>query len=426
MIACIALSAGAQGANAALNIGCCLILAALALWQVKLSRGWTKLGPAMPLFWLFAGGLPVIYWGVDQVPAIGLALITLFVGSYCLGYAVPLAPRATKSRYALDCNALLRAVVPLALIGALAIPLHLKLAPGLTGSGVQALAREISLQRYEAGVVAPAVVRLTFPAFYAAAALGGVLCASSLASRPRIIGALAVVPAFAYGALTTTKAAAIWSFLLWFGGWLVAQVALVRPLNRLRVRSLFAMTVGLAATIAAAFFLRYDLRSLDQWAAIADKFLVYALAHQYNFSVWASEMRFPLPDLHLGAVSFGGVLSTFFGAGRVQGVYADFAQNGAQSIGNIYTAFRGLIEDFGVVGAGLLMAAVGSTARYLTEGYRIRGLAPVTATLGIALYLWIGFSFAVNALYYTTINASLLVVFLALVFSTSRVPGAGR
>ena len=125
-----------------------------------------------------------------------------------------------------------------------------------------------------------------------------------------------------------------------------------------------------------------------------------ALGYLAVFSRWTTSSEGPEAfHLSLGAYTFGGVLETVGLHNRQLGVYANSLtlEGGDQS--NIYTAFRGLIEDFSLPGAAAGLLLTGFFGGYVYGRPRLSPSVKCTmlaAFYGFVLWSPIGSLFVYN------------------------------
>jgi oligosaccharide repeat unit polymerase len=126
------------------------------------------------------------------------------------------------------------------------------------------------------------------------------------------------------------------------------------------------------------------------------------------FSSWLQTNAFSV-NLHpsLGQYTFAGVFELLHIHTRVAGLYTDQVQIDGAGY-NIYTAFRGFIEDFTVPGALVFLALVGFGAEIVYQLVRSGNLRFAGfLTAFYAATLW---SFVVDLFIYNTIVLAFLIL----------------
>jgi oligosaccharide repeat unit polymerase len=164
--------------------------------------------------------------------------------------------------------------------------------------------------------------------------------------------------------------------------------------------------------LAAAFVLiqmvRYAGWSQGRPLAVVELLWLDTFPYLGAFSIWFQHSAMSA-SLHpsLGQYTFAGVFELLHIHSRVAGLYTD--QVLINGVGyNIYTAFRGLIEDFTVPGALLFLVVVGFGVQLAYRHVRSGDLAYVGILAAFyAATLW---SFVVDVFIYNTIVLAFVVL----------------
>ncbi len=218
--------------------------------------------------------------------------------------------------------------------------------------------------------------------------------------------------------ILTTKSSILLPMALGVSAYLATSIAADNP-PRLTVKRAAWLT-GIVVVLAGAFVLIQMARyaGWSQGSPLAVVQLLWADAFPYlgAFSIWF-QGKAVSGSLHppLGQYTFAGVFEVLHIHSRVAGLYTD--QVTVNGVGyNIYTAFRGFIEDFTIPGALLLLGAVGFGAELAYR--RVRAGDLLYVGLLAAFYgatLW---SFVVDVFIYNTIVLSFLVLIGYLAIAT--------
>jgi oligosaccharide repeat unit polymerase len=195
------------------------------------------------------------------------------------------------------------------------------------------------------------------------------------------------------------------------------KVATGRERFRLLNRNILIVAV-ICAIAGTALFIVTDAirsRSEDQGVVIAaDPGRMKAAAFGYlsAFSQWMSGYR---PDgLGLGVYTFGGLLDLAGLHPRAFGVYMSSVTLSGMEESNVYTAFRGLIEDFSFPGAMVICAGLGAVCGYgygqLRRG-RMRWALGLSAFYAFVAWSPLGSLFVYNGLILAWCVAAVLLTF---------------
>lgn len=199
---------------------------------------------------------------------------------------------------------------------------------------------------------------------------------------------------------SNTKAGFIACCILWLAGWCVSYLFLNGKLPKIQNRYLIAMGIGLAAIIAILYFvmlLRTGDFSVSMRRRIVDKLWVYALGQVVNFDYWFENME--IDSLQFGLNNFMFVFKDLGMVVRNQGVYVDLL-NG---YGNIFTAFRGIICDYGVYGGLIYCFIRGAIIQYCIIKVGTRNIkTTLSACLVAGGYLWNIYGFIISPWIYNS------------------------
>jgi oligosaccharide repeat unit polymerase len=196
----------------------------------------------------------------------------------------------------------------------------------------------------------------------------------------RMIGVATLLPAFTYGVLTAARAAILLGLTCWIGGF-VATLC-VRNEGRLKLFSAKRFTsVLLAGACMVGMFAAIGGVRDSRWyhSFVLDfqesKIFAYMFGSPAAFANWWSGNS-DISGAQWGVRTFAGEFDLLGIRTKTIGAYTDLANvvMGAEE-SNVYTIFRGLIEDFTPFGAVLISACVGGLASwaYVTSSKNVRG-----------------------------------------------------
>lgn len=236
----------------------------------------------------------------------------------------------------------------------------------LTPIGVLSVGARWSLLRYD-DAFEPWSVRLLITWFHPAALLGGVLFACSRRRLDRVVGGMTVLPAVVYGVLTGARAAILLGLTCWIGGY----VSTLRVRNRGRLVIFSAKRLALlllTAVCMVVMFASIDGVRNSSWLQTfalevhEQKLSNYMLGSPAAFANWYGHAD--LSRAEWGARTFANEFDLLHLRKRIVGDYLDKANVVGTETTNVYTVFRGLIEDFSVLGAALIAASIGGLASW--------------------------------------------------------------
>ncbi len=285
----------------------------------------------------------------------------------------------------------------------------------LSSAGLLAIGHLLSVARYS-GENEPFVFRVLYIWVYPAALLGGLAFAFASSRKSKLICFAAVIPALAYVFVETAKAGVLFVGCCWFAGYMTMRVATGRERFRVLSRKILIAAATCAIAGVALFVVTDAIRSHseDQDVVIeADTARMKAAMFGYlsAFSQWMSGKR---PEgLGFGAYTFGGLFDLAGFHPRAIGVYESSVTLTGLEENNVYTAFRGLIEDFSfpvaVVICAMLGALCGHAYGQLRRG-RFRWALAVSAFYAFVAWSPLGSLFVYNGLVLAWCIAAVLLI----------------
>jgi oligosaccharide repeat unit polymerase len=229
-----------------------------------------------------------------------------------------------------------------------------------------ALGHLLSVERYSGGED-PLLVRALVPWVYPAALLGGMTFVATKVRRARLLSCAPFVPTLLLGVLAAALAGVLITGCCWGAGYLAMKVFLSQGHYRLVSRRLVLVTAALALSLIGCFALRDALRVQtyeQEFQVQSDWVRIKASTFGYLavFGHWIETKN--SPPLGYGAYTFSGVFDLTGWHARAAGVYETGVPLPGGEEPNIYTAFRGLMQDYSLPGAVLLCFLVGIAAAF--------------------------------------------------------------
>jgi oligosaccharide repeat unit polymerase len=211
---------------------------------------------------------------------------------------------------------------------------------------------------------------------YPAALLGGMLYPISEKARDRFLGLSSLLPALVYTFLTGARSVFLVGLACWLGGMWSVHVALSEGATRLfkkkSLLSLAAMALGLFFLFVVVDTFRGPVDTQEMhFETDNGRVRNYMFGSPAAFADW-----FQHPDdssLRWGSLTFEGIYNLLGIRERILGTYTDAAQTVGQESTNIFTIFRGLIQDFTLPGAFLICGIWGFLSG---NAYSSRSLRP--------------------------------------------------
>jgi oligosaccharide repeat unit polymerase len=396
-----------------------LVLPAIAFAARRSGGSWYSPAAFFAGFWCIFGGLPLIASPI-AVPPGGMLFLVAACAAVLLGAwaAQRRWPATTAASPPLNEPPLLGwLVAACTLMGVVVVVLILG-SINVAGSanrdisfgGIVATIHQLAIARNAGTWQEPAVARVLTTAVYLGAMLSGVMIAMRNTGWVRWLSLAVFLPSITITVILTTKASLLVPLVLGASSYLATSVATGRPPSLTLKRAVWL--AGVIAVLAVAFVLvqmvRYAGWSSGQPLAVIQLLWLDSFPYLGVFSAWFQANALST-TFHpaLGQYTFAGVFELLHIHTRVAGVYTEQVTIGGSTY-NIYTAFRGLIEDFTVPGALVFLALVGFGAQMAYQ--RVRpGNLPYAGLLA-AFYAATLWSFVVDIFIYNSIVLAFVVL----------------
>ena len=358
-----------------LNVSLSFLFVVLAYAGKRTVGAWLNPVSIFCLFWFLYVFLPLIIAFEAPVSPFAIVYILLFclmfsVSSYLFNWRLAIDQNKKKRQlgYYIDKKDIVFILIALSFLAALSTLI------GVLKQGIsleQILANPISIggiyasKRYSSEIDKNVFSQVGLSLSYVVVVLGGLLygARANLKSREYLIP-LAFLPALTVMILQSAKGLFAFSIFLFIGGILIARVYSQRlylfSLSDFKRLSIYGL-LGVPFIIAS--FLSRGLYNAGSLEVVLDKLryylVTYSSVHLPAFSDWFSERYFNVSIMSYKQEYFTLGFYTFTSFFRLagddrdvpMGVYDEFFQYGEYIKGNLYTVFRGLITDFGLLGS---------------------------------------------------------------------------
>ncbi|WP_172136137.1 O-antigen polymerase [Adlercreutzia sp. ZJ473] len=243
---------------------------------------------------------------------------------------------------------------------------------------------------------------------YAAAGIGGYLFNHTQKRSERALCLCTLIPITLLMLTTSGKAGFIGSAMLWICFYFARYFSIHKRLPEVTARR-FILGAIVAIALLFLFYLTFLLRfgSFDSWAvqAALDKYSVYLFGEVWNFDYWAS--KYSVSNYEFGLNTFMAPFVQLGFVSRIGGVYTVLASGH----GNVFSAFRGLILDYGFCGGLLFMLILGFVEGALCQLiYRGRETSPIVEVAYSAILYFYLYSFIISPWIYGTYIAAFLII----------------
>lgn len=405
---------------------CSLALIAWAATMRALAGTWLNPAAFFSLWWCFAGIVPLIAVPYDPVGVNAIfwllaASVTVSVGAvvgnggFKTRRKIAPAPATETEQFVFGTLLIVSIVLGFASNIAFIIGSSVSLSDVLNIEKLVVVSNQLYVQRYNEIPLPPPVLSQAFlPFVYLGPAIGGVLFVLRQEKKWKVLSLLVFLPAIAVTILQTTKAAILFSLVLWFSSYFS---------SRLRTGKLAVFTkghvviAGILLGVVTIFFFAVSLArmastDLALLNLVMVKLATAAFGHMTVFSQWLGEYwNHPFAP-SLGSITFAGPLEKLGYGYRIPGLFDSVVDLVAGETSNIYTGFRPLIEDFTIPGALVVLSLLGfvgglgfkKVAAGQWSGFPLLLIAYLTTLWTPITWFWI-----YNSLTATLVTLALLV-----------------
>lgn len=291
----------------------------------------------------------------------------------------------------------------------------------LSIEGMLEISRTFSLARYEDQFQMPLIARLLqVPVFFGGLLAGFCLAVSDKNQKKQVewyYYVMPLLPSILIAIALTTRAAVLFNLILFMSGFLSGKVFVLRDQSVFSKKftvSILLIATGITVGFVVLQFMRGGVTDLNRLGEILAHIRKWPFGSLAGFSIW-----FDNSGLHSEAVggyyTFVGIFDLLGIQSRSLGLYTEYVNLGDGALGNIYTIFRGSIEDFTVLGAVLFYFILGFLGGYSYSkcrqgrGFYVFGLSmcysfilwsPFASFWGYTAHLMAMFSFGVYGLFF--------------------------
>lgn len=222
-----------------------------------------------------------------------------------------------------------------------------------------------AVARYSNGADQNAITQILNIAVYAAPLIGGFALPFSERKKQKWSCIISILPALLVTLTVNTKATLIGAVILYVAGFITAYYLKNKEGIRVKPKTVFIVVIaiiGFAFLMVLSMMLRIGEISGHTFSIVMRKLVVYMFGNVQTFDVWMSNY-WNDSSFTNGGMTFLGISNSLGFMTRVQGVYTSL--QGTSS--NVYTAFRGVIQDYGTVG-GIIFTSIIGFISGLSEG----------------------------------------------------------
>lgn len=268
----------------------------------------------------------------------------------------------------------------------------------------------------QSGFELPFGLRMAVSLFYFLPALGGVICAYFSIRRSMFVFVASFLPSLIMMLMFTTKGSLIFCVLCFASAHLATKSCFHKlKADGVNWGAVFLSAILIFVSILFASWIRYGYSELGDILLLLKKARVDYFGSLYAFSVWLDGR-----DSMIGGadrwILFAGVMEMVGVQDRVIGNFDSGIDFPGGGVTNIYTLFRGVFSDFGVLGGVVVMFFSSLIYEYcLVSMKRRRSIVKIiVVSTGMMVILWSPIVFPFT---YNTLIACFMTLFAALALS---------
>lgn len=216
----------------------------------------------------------------------------------------------------------------------------------------------IAVQRYSGNSTTGILNKLLLIFVYAAPMCGGYALVFAKDKFGKYLSIATMLPELLILFTENTKAPFVGCMIFFISSWLVGNMVRYGKIKKFNIRTIIIF-IGVLIVSFALFTTTMMLRigSWDSYSysLVRNKMGNYVFGHIPAFDNWFSNNTWNY-EYTFGAKTFIGIFDLLGLSSRSQGIYQDNYIGGALAT-NVYSYFRGIIDDFGMVG-GLIFTAL--------------------------------------------------------------------
>lgn len=288
-------------------------------------------------------------------------------------------------------------------------------------------------RRYSDDLVSNVFSQISVVLTYPAAILGGLVYANRPPGNKGVVTILlTMLPSVLVMLIQGAKGTLFLVISMFWAGILICKTSRGEKdlFSKGALKKLALYFVILLPVVVASFMAR-GLYEADDTGVIVNGliryFASYSCAHLYAFSDWFAYQVLGTSSMSYASDEGAGGFYTFmalfmlFGSSKVAppGVYDDYFEFGEILMTNIYTMFRGLIQDFGMAGSLVFMVMLGLLLHTAFWYQLTSKRSPFSASTFVHSVGFFYMSFGVSLLMYNSIYASFLLVALIFLINDS-------
>lgn len=225
------------------------------------------------------------------------------------------------------------------------------------------MGHEFSVARYFEDYRPPFFAQICLIFVYAAPLFGGFSFSFNPRGLRRFLAYFALVPALLIAIIQTTRAVFLFAGILWIGSYFSGCIfrygGRIKLFTAKRLVIFFIIVLFIIILFVVLQMSRGAVISLNLIPEIVFKLRAWFFGHLGAFSIWFQQNFYRSEKPTFGVYTFGGLYDLFGLHNRVPGLYVEQVEVAPGLETNIFTIYRGLIQDFTPPGALFILFVAG-------------------------------------------------------------------
>ena len=278
----------------------------------------------------------------------------------------------------------------------------------LSIQGIINVSSSSAVLRYSEEVSSSAIHQVASIFTYSATLCGGYAYNFSSSRKEKIISAISLLPIVLEMVFTSGKSGFIAAIFLWIAGWSISYKRVYGKLPVISAKTYIYLIFGLIAIYVILFsvmLLRTGDFSGEMIKIITQKFWKeYAFGPIIGFDAWLSMEK--TIDYGMGSSTYMTIFRLLGLVNRQGGVYDVLIAE----YGNVFTAFRGVISDYGFIGGVIYCFIRGFITQLCYNSLGSRSMYCVIPIVLVSCsYFWNLYGFIVSPWIYTSYIAAMII-----------------
>ncbi len=296
----------------------------------------------------------------------------------------------------------------------------------ITFNALLELNNTAAINRYSGNQTPDFISRITLIFVYITPLIGGYLL-PLLTNNKKKWSYISIIPSLLIAITQAVKLGFITSVALWSIGVLVSSYANNQSFLKIKKKTALKLLLFFGLFISVLFLsmiLRTGKFDINTIQAISKKFINYSFGHLPAFDSWYFK--------NIGKIELSGGIKTFYGisnligiAERKQGIFSEFTMYGKNNFTgistNVYTVFRFIVEDFGTIGGWAMIFISGIVSGFSWLNVKKQYFKIFSQVILMSVLFFISWSFVASVWAYTSYIATMILMYLILIFSFSKV-----